>query len=268
VQLAGVARASFAAIGDNTGELRSVATLARATLAAGRIRQSRELLIEATAMADRELDPESRAMGRLLTVGTAVNLGEAGRALDLGELLEPAEGEGVGAGVLERQVSTASALLQLGRDEQAENLLASTFAAAVDPGLMQSAGSGLAFAHTVNGHLDSALAMAEKVEDFEHGTYLDRLGVFYARGFAHVQRGEGDEARRQFSGARSLADSTGDRLAQAFTRLAEARALEALGDASADGRLAEAEERLAGMGIGDSEWDAVFARAARGRERP
>jgi class 3 adenylate cyclase/tetratricopeptide (TPR) repeat protein len=262
VHLAGVARASFAAIGDNTGELRSVATLARATLAAGRIRQSRELLIEATAMADREFDQESRALGRLLTAGTAVNLGETGRVLDVGELLEPATGEGMGPGGLERQVSAASALLQLGRDEQAENLLASTFAAASDPGLLQSSGSTLAFAHAVNGHLDSALAMAEKVEAFEHGTYLDRLSVFYARGFAHVQRGEGDEARRQFGDARALVDSTGDRLAQAFTRLAEARALEGLDDPSAPDRLAEAEERLAELGIGDSEWDGVFRRAA------
>ena len=206
-------------------------------------------------------------MARLLTAGTAVHLGETSRILDVGELLEPPTAGGMGLNGLERQVSAAAALLHLGRDEQAERLLESTFSAATEPGLLHAAGSGLALAHAVNGNTDGALAVAEQVDELPHGTYLDRLGVFYGRGFAHVRRGEGDEARRQFAAARALAESTGDRLAQTFTRLAEARALEALGDPSASSRLSEAEEALAELGIGDSEWDAVFRRAAGGRDR-
>jgi len=258
VRLAGQAREHFAVAGDSTQELRSIATQSRALLAVGKIRQSRALLAEASAMADRELDPEARALGRLVTAGTAIHLGETAKAFDIGELLEAPAGGQQG----ERQVQAAIALLQLGRDEQARAMLRSAFEGAGDPGLLHSAGSSLAFAEVVSGHVDDALAVADTLDDVEHGTYLDALGVHYARGFAHARRGEHDEARRQFNAAIALADSTGDRLAQGFSRLANARALQSIGDPAASALVDAAEASLVEMGIGDSEWDAVFRRAA------
>jgi hypothetical protein len=61
----------------------------------------------------------------------------------------------------------------------------------------------------------------------------------------------------------SLADTTGDRLAQALTRLARARALESRWHPRAGPALQEAEARLAAIGLHDTAWDDVFRRAAR-----
>jgi class 3 adenylate cyclase/tetratricopeptide (TPR) repeat protein len=260
VRLAGEARAHFAAIADGTGELRSVATLSRALLAAGENRKARDLLAEATAMAESAVDADARAMGRVLTAGIAVQLGEAGRILDLGELLE----QPGGTGGLDQQVPRAIALLQLGRAEQARTLLQETYDAAPSPGLRQAAGSTLAFAHAVVGDVAAAVDVADAVEHGDQGTYLDHLGALFARGLARAQSGDGEGARADLAAAVALSDRTGDRLAQAFSRLAQSRGLEALGDAEAPDVRAEAEDRLAAMGVVDTGWDALFARAASG----
>jgi len=261
VELAGEARARFAAINDGTGELRAVATLSRALLAAGEIRHARDLLAEATAMADSAADGDARTLGRMITAGIAVQLGEAGRYMDLGELLEQGGPAPIGP---DQQVPRAIALLQLGRSDQARTLLQQTYEGADEPGLRQAAGSTLAFAHAVVGAADDAVAVADEVEAEAEGTYLDHMGALFSRGFAHVQRGETEEARADLAAAVALSDRTEDRLSQAFSRLAQSRGLEALGDPEAADARTDAEERLASIGIVDSGWDDLFRRAATG----
>jgi hypothetical protein len=77
-----------------------------------------------------------------------------------------------------------------------------------------------------------------------------------------VRRGRGDAARRELEGAVARAAATGPRLNQALTRLARGWALTALDDPDAGEARAEAHELLAGMGLPETEWDAVFRRAA------
>jgi tetratricopeptide (TPR) repeat protein len=263
VEYGNAARDGFASIDDATGELRAVATLSRALLAAGKIRQARDLLGTASAMASSAVDPDGRDMGHLITAGVAVQLGETRHVLTLGELLEPPGAGGPGSGLpVDREVPRGLALLQLGRDEQATAILRDANQRATSPGSLHSSGAALALALAITGQADEAVAVADRTDALDQGTYLDRIGTSYGRAFAHVRQGRADDARRELDAAVALADGTGDRLNQALTRVARGWGLTALGDEAAEGALAEAHELLHGIGLPETEWDAVFRRAA------
>ncbi|HUP84724.1 MAG TPA: adenylate/guanylate cyclase domain-containing protein [Acidimicrobiales bacterium] len=256
------ARERFASIDDVTGELRSVATLSRALLATGMLKQARELLETASALANSGMDADGREMGHLITAGTAVQLGEAHQILGLGELLEPPGGGGTVGLPVDREVPRGLALLQLGRDEQAEAVLLDAYSRAAGPGAVHAAGAALALAHAVTGAAEDAIAVADRTDAVEQGTYLDRIGAGFGRGFGLLRLGRADEARAALEAGVAIADSTGDRLNQALTRLALSSALAAMEAVDADAVRGDAEERLAAMGLLETEWDAVFRRAA------
>ena len=261
VEMSVGARERFAEIRDSTGELRSVATQARSLLAAGRIKQARDLLTTVSAMTQREVDADGRTLGALITAGMAVQLGETSTVFSLGELLEstaPALGN------LDLQVPRGIALLQLGRPAQAQAILRQAHAASTTPGSRHASGAALALAEAAAGDPAAALAVADDLEHVPQGTYLDRIGVAFGKGFALLHLGRREESLATFDAAVATADATGDRLNQALTRLARARALEAMGDPAADAAKADADDRLAALGLPDTEWDGVFRRAATG----
>jgi tetratricopeptide (TPR) repeat protein len=257
--MAADARELFATIRDSTGELRSVATLSRALLAVGKLKQARELVATAAAMSDRELDSDGRTIGHLISAGIAVQIGESARVFNVGELLEsttPALGQ------LDLQVPRAVALLQLGRATQAQALLRRAHDAATTPGALHASGSALALADVVAGDAEEALAVADRLATTPQGTYLDRIGAAFGRGFALVRLGRTEEGLGALRGAVAEADATGDRLNHALTRLALANALASVGSDDAGTVRDDAEERLRELGLTETEWDDVFRRAA------
>ena len=263
VRLATEARAEFQAIGDSTGELRATATLARAMIAAGRIAESDDLLRSARRIAERELDPGAKSLGSLITLGTAIQLGDIAKATEVVRHEADDPGKQAGAG-LDDQVFVGLALLQLARHEEAVTVLRRAWEGATGPGLRSNAGSALALALAVAGRFDEALEQADRSEDEAQagGTYLDRIAIRYARGFASLRR-DADLAAAQFDAAVTIADTTGDRLTQALARLARGRALESRWHPRAGPSIQDAEARLAAIGLHDTAWDDVFRRAAR-----
>ncbi len=258
-EMAGEARERFAAIHDSTGELRSVATLSRSLLALGQLKQARELATTVSAMSDRELDQDGRAIGRMVAAGIAVQLGESGRAFNLGELLEPPPAS---AGSVDLGVPRATALLQLGRVPLAQSLLRTAYDEADSPGAWHAAGAALALADVVAGDPDHALEVAVTLDDLPQGTYLDRIGTGFGRGFALLRLGRAVEGLAVLDAGIAEADRTGDRLNQGLTRLARAVALEATTDPLAAAARAEADALLIEIGLPDTEWAEVFRRAA------
>jgi hypothetical protein len=127
---------------------------------------------------------------------------------------------------------------------------------------VHAAGAALALAHAVAGSAEEAIAVADRTDAVEQGTYLDRIGAGFGRGFGLVRLGRTEEARTALEAAVALADGTGDRLNQALTRLALSWALVASGAPDADAVRSDAKERLATIGLIETEWDAVFRRAA------
>jgi class 3 adenylate cyclase/tetratricopeptide (TPR) repeat protein len=262
VSASSAARDQFASIDDATGELRAVATLSRALLASGDLKKARELLVTASALANSGMDADGREMGRLITAGTAVQLGEAHQALTIGELLEPPGMDSTVGLPVDREVPRGIALLQMGRDDRAEAVLRSAYERATGPGSVHAAGAALSLAHAVTGAAADAIAVADRTDEVEQGTYLDRIGTLFGRGFGLLQLGRGDEARACLEQAVATADGTGDRLNQALTRLALSWGLIALGSADAQAVRDDAKARLELIGLAETEWDAVFRRAA------
>jgi class 3 adenylate cyclase/tetratricopeptide (TPR) repeat protein len=264
VRLAQDSRGHFKAIGDGTGEMRAVATLGRALVAAGRTSEADDVLRAARRMSERELDPDARSLGAIIALGLAIQLGDLSKAA---EIVAKA-GDGVrAAGPDDHEVFLGIALLQLGRVEDAVAKLRTSFEKAPGPGMRTNAGSALALALAAWGRPDEALAQADAVDGAGEGeggggTYLDRITLHYARGFATLRR-DAEAAVAQFDAAVAMADGTGDRLAQALTRLARARALETRWHPRSGPALQEAEARLAAVGLRDTAWDDVFRRAAR-----
>jgi tetratricopeptide (TPR) repeat protein len=259
VRLATEARETFEAIGDSTGELRAIVSLARAQVHAGRSAVAEDLLRAARRMAERELQPEAKSLGSLMAMGVGIQIGDVGAAADL---------------VAKASTGTAAwpdndgdsyvglAFLQLGRPEDAVARLSETFAEARGPGIRASSGANLAFALAAAGRAADALAHADALADDDAGTYLDRIALLYGRGFALLRR-DAAEAFSAFDQAVEVADHTADRLSQALTRLARARALESRWHPRAGPALQEAQARLAAIGLSHSTWDDVFHRAAR-----
>jgi class 3 adenylate cyclase/tetratricopeptide (TPR) repeat protein len=264
VRLAKEARGHFKAIGDATGELRSVATLGRALVAAGRITEADDVLRAAHRMAERELDPGNRSLGSVMALGLAIQLGDVTKAA---EVVAKAGELPVTTPPGDQEVFVGLALLQLGRVEDAVTRLRSAFERAPGPGMRTNAGSALALALAAAGRADEAVAQADAVDgptgDAEGGgTYLDRIALHHARGFAALRR-DAELAVEHFDEAVAIADGTGDRLAQALTRLARARAMETRWHPRSGPALQEAETRLATVGLRDTAWDDVYRRAAR-----
>ena len=100
-----------------------------------------------------------------------------------------------------------------------------------------------------------------QVDAHERASYLDRLTAGIARGLALSRRGDVAASTAAFDQVRAAADATEDRVSQALVRLADATAATARGDADAAARLAEAERRLAELGISDTGWRQAFALA-------
>jgi class 3 adenylate cyclase/tetratricopeptide (TPR) repeat protein len=259
VEHATAAREAFASIGDATGEFRSLATLSRALVAVGKVKQARDLFATASAMASRELDVDGQTVGQLVNAGISVQLGEAGRVFSVGELLEPKLG-GFGGDL---QVPRGMALLQLGRAENARAVLEDAYAAAATPGAVHAAGSALTLAVTAAGAPERALEVSERLLGTEQGTYLDRIGADLGRGFALIRLGRAADGIASLEDAVAVADGTGDRLNQALTRSALGVGCEATGDLDRAAELRhDADERLAAAGVTDSDWEAVYRSAA------
>jgi hypothetical protein len=114
----------------------------------------------------------------------------------------------------------------------------------------------------VTGDADRAVAVADEADAVEQGTYLDRIGAAFGRGFGLLRLGRHDEARASLASAIAIADGTGDRLNQALTRLALSWGLTAMAAEDAAAARADARDRLEAIGLAETDWDGVFRRAA------
>ena len=89
----------------------------------------------------------------------------------------------------------------------------------------------------------------ELLDDLPGTTYLDHVMASMAAGLAEARVGHRTEALHWLGLARDTADGTGDVVAQAITRLAEATGLSGLGESTAAEARAEAQVRLDELGL-------------------
>ncbi len=151
----------------------------------------------------------------------------------------------------------ATALMQTNRPKGAERILLATETALGEAGHLAPLHCALAMAASIRGRIDEVERKVALVRADDRATYLDRSFALMACGLGRAAAGD-DGARQAFGEARMVVDGTGDLLTQAIVRVAQARAMLATGDSSAQERLDETLIRLREMGTDAHGWVTVF----------
>jgi class 3 adenylate cyclase/tetratricopeptide (TPR) repeat protein len=269
VEFAEEAADIFRALGDPYGQMQSLSSLGRSLVMAGRIEEGFAVLEEAALAVERSAGREGWSFVRGALAAACAQLGDPDRAVALGvldagigpsELLEQLDTGTLGEG--DWLVAVGVLWIQQGRADDAHALLSDAVEVAAAPGLSSYAVSGVALALAATGRRAEATALAEELERRDSATYLDRATGAVAAGLAFAAEGAAEEAARWLATAAAEVDGTGDRLAQAMVRIADAAALRALGDDGAEAAELEARSLLSALAIDASGWWCAFKLAA------
>ena len=261
VVLAGRAQERFAEIGDVWGQCRAVGPLSRALLVTGRRAEAEAAVFVAQRLVERLPEgSDERIVPSLLAAELAVHCGEGDSALELlGASSDLRSAVGAG-GDRELAHVLGTALLQAGRFDDAVAVLGRGLSR--HPGRPAMHGVNALALATV-GRVDEARDNATAVEGIEWATYLDRVIALIGLACTETRAGETARALEAIERAASIADATDDILTGGIVALARSRVLEAVGaDAGADVALADADARLARIGIDAAGWDDLFRVAA------
>jgi tetratricopeptide (TPR) repeat protein len=256
------AQGLFGDIDDHFGAVQAGAVLGRALVVTGQLEAGFATLPMIQEPVDEEaLSLPDARIALVASAAAAVQIGDTDRA---GQLLShvPAPFED-GDDVLlvadaERAVTTGLYRLQLGQVDGAVDVL-QRLHDQVAPELNTNLASALALALAVQGEAEEALALAARVDDHERASYLDRIVAGLARAVAHARRGDHAASVAAFDQVEAAADATDDLVSRAITRLADALAASARGEADAAERLAEVDGRLRELGLEDTAWRRAFS---------
>jgi len=260
------ARVLFQEIGDRWGEVQSVAPVVRALGCLGRVEEAEALHAEVATFTDALGDPGLVAIPASVAGALAGHLGDGERSqreFQTGIAAWPDEG---GIGSHEARVGMSRALLQRG---DVEGALAQLDAPRDDTDALLVASAGVeALVLAAAGQPERAIALTDRANALDVGSYLDHLESWMARGLACAQLRDDACAREACGTALVLADGTESPLDQAIARLAHAHALSALEDPEAGAAGVEARGRLDDLGVPARGWETAFHLAATGgRER-
>jgi class 3 adenylate cyclase/tetratricopeptide (TPR) repeat protein len=266
IERARAARLLFQEIGDQWGEVQSIAPAARALGCLGRVDEAEALHAEVASFTDALGDPG------LVSIPAAVAGALAGHLGD-GERAQRELQKGIDAWIDEQslvsheaRVGMSRALLQRGNVEGA---MAQLDSPRDDTDALVVASAGVeAMVLAAAGQPERAIALTDRANALPIGSYLDHLESWMARGLACAQLSDDACAREACATAMALADGTESPLDQALARLAHSYALGALDDPEAEAAGAEARARLDALGLRATGWETAFHLAATGgRER-
>jgi class 3 adenylate cyclase/tetratricopeptide (TPR) repeat protein len=254
---------TFAGLDDEWGELQAVGPLSLALMLSGDFEEAERLRadIQSRAQAHPGMENYHRySVG--ITAMLSVGMGEPQKALDALADDDTVPGDRR-YGSNDTLMTRGLALLQLGRIDEAVDLLTTTVASMSQPGPRSQTSAALSLALAADGQIDRARSVATSVIDGD-GSYIDRVMALIALAGGSVQAGEGAAAIDALDRATRLVAGTQDRLSDAMVALARARVLEALEQPFAGGAEVEAQDRLMAIRIEARGWDNVIRRAVTG----
>ena len=254
----------FAAIGDRWGELQANAPVSRALTFLGRRDEFADALAHLTALAEAQPDHELRRAPRTLEVQTAVLWGDPEHALTLLDADGMLRGRRLW-GDADRVAALSVAYLQLGRVDEAIEVVLPDFDVLTDAGPRLSLGGVLGLALASSGKTRDALALVEQLDAIEGGTYADRILHRFAEGAALLQEGLRDRALEAFDAAVEVAEGTDSVAHRALALLARAVALESVGDPAAPDALVHAHAACDDAAIAPAAWELLFRGAVGAR---
>ena len=252
VDEADLAVVALRAAGDPVGLEQALSVAGRAGVMAGNVEHGQDLLAEARTQSA----STSTGFARSVSRSTEVQLGQPESAVaDLEAGVDPPQ---TPVGLDEQQTISALALTQVGRIDEALELLGVGDGAPPVDGRSGYTVSAIALVCAAAGRVDDAVVAATAaLADADRVTYLDRLAAELV--LALVAPGpDGDDAQER---ARSTAAATEDVLAHALVVLAHSVRLEASHRPSSS-IADDCERRLAVLGISDTRWREVYRRIA------
>ncbi len=256
------ARRLFQEIGDQWGEVMSIAPAARALGALGRLDEAEALHDEVASFTDELGDPSLVAIPAVVAGALASHVGDAERARSEYQTGLDAWNDEQSIGTQEQRVGMSRALLQCGNVAEALSHL--DVPRDDSDALLVASGGVEALVLAAAGQPDRAVAITDRANAVPIGSYLDHLEAWIARGLACAQLGDDACAREACATALALADGTESPLDQALARLAHAHALRVLGDPEAETVGTEARARLDALGLPATGWETAFRLAATG----
>ncbi|MFZ6003690.1 MAG: adenylate/guanylate cyclase domain-containing protein [Actinomycetota bacterium] len=258
------ARHLFQEIHDGFGEGQASAVLGRALVMAGRVEEGLALVASIGDTPGVPVTDRERTISIMAGLAATVQVGDVQRTSQLLDRVPSlAETDGTGSpivGETERATSLGLHRLQSGDVAGAVEVMAALrqrISPEVDPNLH----SALALAHAAGGALDEALSEADEVDVHPRASYMDRIVAGVARGLALTRRGDHAASVAALDQVRAAADATEDKVSQALVRLADATASAARGDDDAASRIADADRRLADLGLSETGWRQAFSLA-------
>jgi tetratricopeptide (TPR) repeat protein len=258
------ARALFDEIEDDFGHSQASAILGRALVLAGQVEEGLEMVGSMRRDAGTPLSERELIVSIMAGLAATVQVGDLERSAQMLTIIPagPVDGEDgeLIVGDTERTASVGLHRLQAGDVAGAVAVLGS-LAQRLQPQVDPNLHSALALAYVADGSVDRALEAADEVDAHDRSSYLDRLTAGIARALALSRRGDVAASVAAFDQVRAAADATEDRISQTLVRLAGATAATARGDADAASLLADAEGRLAELGLSDTSWRQAFALA-------
>lgn len=226
----------FRDIESDFGVIQALGTLCRANAALGQFGESRAAVVEAAELA--EIDSRNSVdFVRLVEAGQSVQVGDARRAVSLLEVVQSAPTDPRTLGTIDRTITHALAMLQLGDVESAREIASSAKDADVDGTYLAST---MALIEVTRGDVPAARRLAAEVIASPKATYLDRRSALLAVALGHARDGDLDATVGAFAEAVKMIDETESRLSQAVVRLARSIAFRAVGHPEA----ARYEERV------------------------
>ncbi|MGQ0832009.1 MAG: adenylate/guanylate cyclase domain-containing protein [Microthrixaceae bacterium] len=258
------ARALFEGINDVFGRGQSSAVLGRALVLAGRVEEGLAM-VGSVASPDGAPGTDRELMVVIMAgLSATVQVGDVERSEALlarapGLATDDRDGDLI-VGDTERVTALGLHRLQTG-DVAGSVAVLSALAARLLPERDPNLSSALALAHVADGSLDAAIAEADAVDAHQRASYMDRLVAGVARGLALSRRGDEAASVAAFDQVRAAADATEDRVSQALVRLADAAAASGRGATDTASRAADADRRLAEIGLEGTGWRQAFSLA-------
>jgi class 3 adenylate cyclase/tetratricopeptide (TPR) repeat protein len=254
------AMASFGELGDEWGQAQATGPLVRALVLSGRFAEATRVREAATEQAERRPGLATfQGTPRVATATAAVAVGNPERALSTLQEL----GEAAGIGAVELRVTQGLALLQLGRTAEATAVLEEAAA-----GGHADAVVACALALVAGGRTEEGRRRANEALEAKDASYRSNVFARLALAAAAVRDGDRATATAEIDVATRLISSTSDRVTAVVVAVARAAVLAALDEPFASGAEADAEARMAELGLLSRGWPQLFAVATGASAAP
>ncbi|MDQ1448884.1 MAG: hypothetical protein QOC79_1855, partial [Actinomycetota bacterium] len=251
--------ALFQEIGDRWGEAMATGPVVRALAELGRDGEYADTLAHYRAISRDMPDEGMRTFPEVMESLVDLQQGRPEAAQAILESLELAHrnDDSGQLGFADGCAALGLGLLQLGKVDDAIEILARGYADVTEDGPLLSIGCRLALAYAAAQRPDDAGLVIAELQSRSGGTFSDRILALWSDAFVRTQQGSPD-AREPVDAAYEIAIGTDAPLEHAIAALARSKVLAALGTDDAPAAAEESERRLAEIGLTCDGWARVF----------